>query len=157
MKQRKETIIAKEYMYDNYDGFGMNWWNTNLPSQYKFAANQIVELNEYLLDFDFKIFPLLEELRALQMKYKSYINSNNAQFAKIKHYYNQVRDIQKKIIDISLDAREEISSILTENQQEYFNGSRADWWNDFYNRCGWNNEDMKYSPDYYGYDGISGN
>jgi len=157
MKQRKETILVQEYKYDNYDGFGINWWNTSLPLQYKFTANQIVELNEYREDFDLKIFPLLKELRSLQMKFKSYINSNNSELAKIKHYYNQVKDIQKKIIDIRLDAREEMGSVFTENQQKYFNNSRADWWNNFYSRCGWNNEDMKYSENYYGYGGISGN
>ena len=157
MKQTKEKIIAQEYIYDNYDGFGMHWWNTSLPSQYKFAANQVVELNEYLVDYDLKIFPMLNELRALQMNFKSYINSDNAEFAKIKYYYNQIRDIQKKIIEVSLDAREKMSTVFTENQQEYFNNSRIDWWNDFYNRLGWNNEDMKYPADYYGYDGKSGN
>ncbi|GBD91358.1 hypothetical protein BMS3Abin04_02085 [bacterium BMS3Abin04] len=156
MKRKKETTFVEEYMYDDYNGFGMNWWNTNLPSQYKLAANQVVELNEYRVDFDLKIFPLLEELRTLQIEIKRYINSNNAEFAKIKLYHNKVKDIQNKIIDISLNAREEMSSVFTENQQEYFNSSRVGWWNDFYNRCGWNNKDMKYSADY-GYNGISGN
>lgn len=156
MEQRKETIFSQEYMYDNYDGFGMNWWNTNLPSEYKLASNQVVELNEYRIDFDLKIFPLLEELRTLQIEINSYINSNNAQFTKIKDYYNKVRILQNKIIDIRLDAREEMSSVFTENQQEYINSPSVGWWDDFYNRCGWNNEAMKYSADY-GYDGISGN
>ncbi|VAX25564.1 hypothetical protein MNBD_IGNAVI01-3055 [hydrothermal vent metagenome] len=139
MKQRKETTFAQEYMYDSYNGFGMNWWNTNLPSQYKLEANQIVELNEYRIDYDIKILPLLEELIALQIK----IKTNNEEFAMIKYYYNKVRDIQNKMIDIRLDAKEEMSSVFTKSQQVYFNSSRVGWWDDFYNRCGWNNADIK--------------
>ncbi|NOX66540.1 MAG: hypothetical protein GXO85_12330 [Chlorobi bacterium] len=149
------SMFAQGYWCNDRDGYGMSWWNTNLPSQYQLSADQVVELNEYRTNFDQKIVPLQKELRALQIEMRGYVNRNNSDPVKVKEYRNQVRDIQDQIADIRIEARQKMNSIFTDEQQGYFNDTRVGWWDGFYGRCGWDYEDMMYDTDY-GYNGRSG-
>lgn len=148
------SIFAQGYRCNDGD-YGMGWWNTNLPSQYKLSSDQVAELNEYRTDYDQKITPLQKELRALQIEMRGYVNRNDADPSKVKEYRNQIRDIQDEIADIRIDARKNMNNLLTDNQRGYFNDTRVGWWDGFYGRCGWDYEDMMYDSDY-GYNGRSG-
>ena len=149
------SMFAQGYRCNDRYGYDMNWWNTDLPSQYQLSADQVVKLNEYRAEFDQKIIPLQKELRALQIEMRGYVNRNNADPAKVKEYRNQIRDIQDEIADIRIEAKKDMSSIFTDAQQVYFNDTRVGWWDGFYGRCGWDYEDMMYDSDY-GYNGRSG-
>jgi DNA-binding transcriptional MerR regulator len=93
------NLFAQGY-WCNDNNYGMNWWNTNLPSQYNLSSDQVAELNEYRADSDQKIRPLQKELRALQIEMRGYIYRNDADPATIKEYRNQIRDLQDKIAEI---------------------------------------------------------
>lgn len=148
------TTFAQGYWCrdGNYDA---NWWNANLPSQYQLSSEQITKLNKYRADIDQKIIPLQNELRALQIEIRGYVNRNNSDPVKVKEYRNQVRDIQDQIADIRIEARQKMNSIFTDVQQGYFNDTRVGWWDGFYGRCGWDYEDMMYDDTDYGYNGSS--
>ena len=145
------NIIAQSnWCKDDY--YGMKWWNTDLPTQYQLSADQIAELNNYRTESNQKIIPLQKELRALQIEMRGYINRSDSDPDNIRDYRNQIRDIQDEIADIRINARDKMNDVFTDNQQVYFNDSRVGWWGGFYERCGWDYEDMTFDTDY-GYSG----
>ncbi len=150
------SLFAQGYRCHDRDNYGMSWWNTDLSSQYQLTADQVTELNEYRVEFDQKIIPLQKELRAQQIEMRGYVNRNNADPAKVKEYRTQIRDIQDEIADIRIEARKNMNSVFSDEQQVYFNETRVGWWDGFYGRCGWDYEDMMLDADY-GYNGRSGN
>jgi len=112
MDKRKKTTFTQSYI-NNEDGFGINWWNENIPLQIKFSSNQIVELNEYRVDLDLKILHLQTELKVLEIEIKKYIERDYADLSKIKELYTQILDIQNQISYARIEARESMNGLCT--------------------------------------------
>ena len=141
------NIFGQGY-WCNDSNYGMNWWNNDLPSNYQLTTEQVSEMNEYRGEYDEKIVPLQKELRLLQIEMRGYNRYNNDDLSKIEDTRSEIRKIQDEIADLRIEARKNMSGLLSENQQTYLNNSDGSWWNGFYSRCGWDYEDMTYN---YGY------
>lgn len=107
-----------------YDG---GWSNSNVPQQYQLSAEQMTRVRDIRSQYDDKIIPLQRELRALRLEANGYATRSGADMGKIKSYRKDIRDLEDDIADLRLDARADISKVLTKEQRVYF-GDRYDWW-----------------------------
>ncbi|NOX87584.1 MAG: hypothetical protein GXO77_01055 [Calditrichaeota bacterium] len=115
--------------WDNWsEGSGAGWWNNNVPAQYALTADQIAKIDEIRSKYQKKIVPLQNELRSLRMESGAYASRYNADIDKIKKYRRSIRDLEEKIDDYRLDARKDISKILSKEQQVYFRDGGYGWW-----------------------------
>jgi Spy/CpxP family protein refolding chaperone len=80
---------------------------------------------------------LKNELRALRIEMRGYMNRSDFDPGQVKDYRNQIRDIEDQIADYRLDYRKNMNNLLTDNQRIYFNNTSNGWWGGFYDRCGW--------------------
>ena len=138
---------AQGYWSCAYD-YDMGWWNASVPSQYAYSSEQIDALNKIRAEYDQKISPLIEKLRALRTEFRSFINSTNYNSSDAAEYRRQIIDLESQITNYRIDARKEMSSILTETQRAYFGNSSIGWWNNFYDRCGWDYDNFAYGYNY---------
>ncbi len=107
-----------------YDG---RWSNANVPQQYQLSAEQMTSLRDIRSQYDDKIIPLQRERRALRFEAEGYTFRPDAETAKIKSYRNDINKLENNIEDLELDARAQISKILTKEQRAYF-GDTFNWW-----------------------------
>ncbi|MBU2493303.1 MAG: hypothetical protein KJ571_11815 [Bacteroidetes bacterium] len=142
------AVFAQGYWNSNND-YNLGWWNNNVPSQYQMQPDQIEEMNDLKIEYDQKIIPLQNELRALRTEMRGYMNRTDFDPSQVKDYRNQIRGIQDQIADYRLDYRKNMNNLLTDNQRIYFNNSSNGWWDGFYDRCDWNYAYMDYDNDYY--------
>jgi hypothetical protein len=141
------VLIAQSYWRDNYD---QRWWNYNVPNDYRLNQDQVGEINQYRSEYDSKIIPLQNELRALKIEKRGYTNRRDADPNQIRDYRDQIQDIENQIEDYRFEARDKMNGIFTDNQRGYFNDNSIGWWDGFYDRCGWDYGDRYYDNDYYG-------
>jgi Spy/CpxP family protein refolding chaperone len=142
------AVFAQDYCNHNND-YDLGWWNYNVPSQYQMQPDQIKEINDLRLQYDKDIIPLQNELRALRIEMRGYMNRTDFDPGQVKDYRNQIRDIEDQIADYRLDYRKNMNNFLTDNQKTYFNNSANGWWDGFYDRCDWDYDgDMMNDYDY---------
>jgi len=145
------VLIAQSYWRDNYD---QRWWNYNVPNDYRLTQDQVDEINQIRSEYDSKIIPLQNQMRALRTEMRGYINRRDTDPDQIKDYRNQMRDLEHQIEDYRFEVRDKMNDVFTDNQRVYFNDNRVGWWDDMYDRCGWDYGNMNYDNDY-NYDGWS--
>ena len=115
--------------WDNWEqGAGTGWWNNNVPAQYTMSAEQISKINDIRVEYNEKILPLQNELRALRIEARGYSSRYNADTDKVKDDRQKIRNLEGEIEDYRLDMRNDISNQLTKEQQPYFNDGGYGWW-----------------------------
>jgi Spy/CpxP family protein refolding chaperone len=124
--------------------YDSSWWNYNVPNQYQMQPDQIQEMNDLRLEYDKEIIPLKNELRALRIEMRGYMNRSDFDPDQVKDYRNQIRDIEDQIAVYRLDYRKNMNNLLTDDQKTYFSNSSNGWWDGFYDRCGWDYSEMEY-------------
>lgn len=137
------AIYAQGYWNHNND-YDMSWWNSNIPSQYQLSSDQVSKLNDLRLEYDKKIIPLQNELRTLRTEMRAYMNHTDFDPDQVKDYRKQVRDIEDQIVEYRLDSRKNMNNLLTDNQKIFLNNTSNDWWDGFYDRCGWDYDNLSY-------------
>ncbi|VAX25562.1 hypothetical protein MNBD_IGNAVI01-3054 [hydrothermal vent metagenome] len=138
------AIQAQGYWNRGYDYDDIGWWNNNIPNQYSYSSEQMNEMNKIRSKYDQEIVPLQNKLRDQRIALRDLRNSSNYDTDKASEYRKNIQDIENQIYDYRIDARKDMSALLTDVQKQYFNSSSTGYWNNFYDRCGWDYDNMSY-------------
>ncbi|GBD91357.1 hypothetical protein BMS3Abin04_02084 [bacterium BMS3Abin04] len=138
------SLQAQGYWDRSCDYNDIGWWNNNVPSQYSYSSEQMNEMNKIRSEYDQKIVPLQNNLRNQRIALRDLRNSSNYDADKSSEYRKNIQDIENQIYNLRIDARKDMSALLTDTQKQYFNSSSTGYWDNFYDRCGWDYDNMSY-------------
>lgn len=103
------------------NGMMGNW--QNMPKQYRLTPEQRQAIWNIRNEYQPKVLSLNRELNATQLELRGYEARPEADPRKIRDYRNTILELEKKIGDYRLQAREKMNKILTQEQKTYWNGN----------------------------------
>ncbi len=110
-------------MMNHMMGSGMmsNW--QNMPEQYRLTPEQQQAIWNIGDEYQPKLLSLNRELHATRLEFQGYEARLEADPQKIRDYRNTILEVEKKIGEYRIQAREKMNKILTQEQKAYWGGN----------------------------------
>ncbi len=105
--------------------YNSSWWSpsVSVPEKYQLTPEQMTKIRDIRSEYEENILPLQREFRSLRMEARAYSSRSDAAIGKIRSHRKEITDLEGKIDDLRLEAKAEISKVLTKEQRAYYGES----------------------------------